>query len=193
MTTAQLTVLWDALLLICVILLLDATANRFIIISLVTILTIYTLKPHSHAKKKWLPLTVLGPFAGIGLLFYGWLQYTDYRDNALKTLIEFDKVVVTDAALEKVSYLGTGIESLSDTYLKGTVQNLSYYHLTSVIVQIQLPGQEVDGVTEKLDIPVLPQTSSSFSQKVGFPLSEYAPMDEPVSIGLKVISTIAKK
>ena len=194
MTTAQLTVLWYAGILISGILLIDdLTAYRFIaVVILFASLAIYSLRPHPQAKKRLLPLTVLGPFAAVGLLLYGWITYGTYQHQTETNLVELDKVVITNAHLEKVSNLESGIESLSYAYLTGTLQNLSYDVLTNVTVEVDLQMRGVGAIQETINVVVPPGQSVQFHQKVDFFLPEMALPDQSVPIELRPVGTTGK-
>ena len=81
MTTAQLTVLWYSCLFIIAILLyraVDESSLSSLIAATVvlTVLLLYTLKPHPSARKRWVFVWVMSPFVAAGVegaeATFGW-------------------------------------------------------------------------------------------------------------------------
>ncbi len=125
MSTAQLTVLWYAGILVSVILLLDSVSSYrlIIVVILFTCLTIYTLKPQPKVNRKTLISAVLTPLALLGLVFSTWIyQQKPYKNREDAThderdlldqiiqmegdanLIELDKVVISEVILTQVGF-----------------------------------------------------------------------------------------
>lgn len=192
MTTSQLAVLWYAGLLISGILLLDDfSADRLIIVVLLLAsLTIFTLRPHPQARKQLVLASVLGPPVAIGLLLYSWIEFNkSSKGNAETRLIELDKVVISDFGLAQVSDSQRG-DFLDSTYISGTVQNLSYFFLTEITVEIDLRAVGLSPVLEKVPVVAPPGQYARFRQKLLYDVpemhSQAAVLD---SVPLRVVGT----
>lgn len=192
MTTSQLAVLWYAGLLVSGILLLDDfSANRLIVVVLlVASLTIFTLRPHPQAKKQLLLASVLGPPVAIGFLVYSWIEFNkSSKDDAETRLIELDKVVISDLGIEQVSD-SQGGDFLDSTYISGTAQNLSYFFLTEITVEIDLHAVGLSPVLEKVRIVVPPGQYAGFRQKLLYDVPEIHSQGALLdSVPLRVVGT----